>query len=234
MNTVSPISNDVYQDCESVQAEFSAYLDGTLSGVKMASLAAHLNRCATCAWEFAALRSVQTALGELKPVPLPTDLQRQLRAAVSIERQRGTYLSVPRRALAAWNSYIGPAAFRFAGGLIATLIVAAGMAYIFGAPSSVQANDDRMAHLISPHYLYSQVPPQPINAGRDVPILVQAKINAQGRAYDYIILDGPDNPKVRLQVEENLLSSVFKPATVFGVPVRGQVVLTYTTLSVHG
>jgi hypothetical protein len=39
---------------------------------------------------------------------------------------------------------------------------------------------------------------------------------------------------VRRQVEQNLLTSVFKPATVFGVPVDGHVMLTYTGVSVRG
>jgi len=39
---------------------------------------------------------------------------------------------------------------------------------------------------------------------------------------------------VRLRVEENLLSSVFTPATLFGAPVRGHVVMTYMGVSVHG
>ncbi len=238
MNLVRPIPDSVHDsvhlDCESVRASFSAYLDGAISGLQMASLAAHLESCSACAHDFAGWRSVQAALGQLRPLPAPSHLQRQLRSAMAIERERGTYLSPSRRFIAAWKTSIAPAAFRLAGGFAATMIVAAGIAYIFGAPLAVQANDDRMAHLLGPHYLYSQVPPQPIQAARDVPIIVQAKINTEGRAYDYIILNGPDNPSVRLRIEENLLASVFKPATVFGVPVPGQVVLTYTNVSVHG
>jgi hypothetical protein len=39
---------------------------------------------------------------------------------------------------------------------------------------------------------------------------------------------------VKIRVENNLLTSVFTPATVFGVPVRGHVVITYTGVSVRG
>jgi hypothetical protein len=52
--------------------------------------------------------------------------------------------------------------------------------------------------------------------------------------YDYTILDGPSDSAVRRQVEQNLLTSVFTPATVFGVPVDGHVMLTYTGVSVRG
>jgi len=91
-----------------------------------------------------------------------------------------------------------------------------------------------MAHLIAPHFLYSQVPLMAVQTGRDVPILVDAKVDTSGRVYDYTILDGPRDMAVRLEVEQNLLSSVFRPATVFGTPVDGHVMLTYTGVSVRG
>jgi hypothetical protein len=110
---------------------------------------------------------------------------------------------------------------------------------MFAAPlAAVQASDDAMSHLVAPRYLYSQVPPQPIKTHRDepsdVPIVVEAMVDSKGRVYDYTILAGPQDPSVRVRVEDNLLSSIFKPATVFGVPVRGHVVMTYTGVSVRG
>jgi hypothetical protein len=36
------------------------------------------------------------------------------------------------------------------------------------------------------------------------------------------------------QVANQLLGSVFQPASAFGVPVRGHVVVTFVGISVHG
>jgi hypothetical protein len=77
------------------------------------------------------------------------------------------------------------------------------------------------------------VPPEPIETRHEAPILVDAKVDMRGRVYDYTILDGPSDAAVRLRVEQNLLSSVFRPATVFGVPVDGHVMLTYAGVSVR-
>jgi hypothetical protein len=52
--------------------------------------------------------------------------------------------------------------------------------------------------------------------------------------YDYSIVEGPSDERVKISVEQNLLASVFRPATVFGVPVRGHVVVTFTGVSVKG
>jgi hypothetical protein len=219
------------QICARAQEQFSAYLDSTMSGAAMVALQRHLDTCAGCAAEFAAWREVQRSLAELGPAAAPERLQAQLRLAIGVERERGSNLSWNRRALRLWQTSIAPAAL---GGLAAAMVLAGGMAWLFAAPISVQANDDRLAHLAPPRYLYSQVPPQPINTAHDAPIVVEALVDEQGRVYDYHIVQGPQNAAVQVRVEDNLLASVFKPATVFGVPVRGHVVMTYTGVSVRG
>lgn len=220
--------------CESVRAEFSSYLDGVMTGAEMAAMAVHLDSCGECASEFAAWREIQQSLADLGPARPPVKLQERLRAAIAEEHERGTHLSWPRRFMAAWEISIAPMALRVTGGLAAAMVLLGSLGWMLGAPISVQANDDAMAHLIAPHYLYSQVPPQPIETGHEVPILVEAMVDTRGRVYDFAIIEGPKDSSVQLRVAENLLSSVFKPATVFGVPVRGQVVMTYTGVSVRG
>jgi anti-sigma factor RsiW len=227
------------RDCEDVRSEFSAYLDGAVSGVQMARIATHIEDCSGCAEEFAVWRGVQRSLSEMGPARPPARLQARLREAIAVERERGTHLSFSRRALLLWESTLAPLAFRLSGGLAAALILVGGLTWMFAAPlAAVQASDDRMAHLVAPRYLYSQVPPQPIKTHReepsDVPIVVEAMVDSKGRVYDYTILAGPNDPGVRVRVEDNLLSSVFQPATVFGVPVRGHVVMTYSGISVQG
>jgi hypothetical protein len=221
-------------DCVAAQAAFSPYLDGALTGLEMGRVAAHLEACDPCATEFEGWRDMQAALGELGPAKAPADLQRQLRSAIGLERDRGSYLSAIGRLALLWRRSIAPLAVQGAGGLAAALLLAAGVFRLFGPGVAVQANDDGLAHLIAPHYLYSQVPPTAVQTGRDVPVLIDATVDTSGRVCDYKILNGAKDGAVLLQVEQNLLSSVFKPATVFGVPVMGHVMLTYTGVSVRG
>ncbi len=225
-------------DCGAAHAGFSAYLDGAMSGVEMAAISTHLEACGACAAEFAAWRDVQRALGELGPAQPPVSLQARLRSAIAAEREQGTYLSFARRsgrrALRAWKSSLAPMALPLSGGLAAALVLVGALGWIFAAPLSVQANDDRMAHMVAPHYLYSQVPPRAVETRRDIPVVVEAQIDTDGRVYDYTILAGPTDQKVRIRIEDDLLASVFQPATVFGVPVTGHVVLTYAGVSVRG
>ena len=197
-------------------------------------MANHLGVCSACDREFTAWRSVQAALGELGRAKAPARLQAQLRSALEIERERGTNLSFSQQVTRVWHAWLGEASARVAGGLAAAIIILGSAGQFLASNTPVMANDDNMAHLVGPRYLYSQVPPRPLQTGHDVPVLVQAKVDERGRVYDYAIIAGPADLKVRLRVEENLLSSVFKPATAFGVPVSGQVIMTYSGISVRG
>jgi anti-sigma factor RsiW len=217
-----------------VREEFSAYLDGAVSGVEMAVISRHLSECDDCATDFNVWRQVQRSLGELGPQTPPARLQARLRAAIAAERERGAHLPFFQRALLLWRSSLAPLALRLSGGFAVTLVLAGALCWVFGAPITVQANDAGMANLIAPRYMYSQVPPAPISTQHDVPIVVDAMVDSSGRVYRYTILAGPKDSAVNVRVENNLLSSVFTPATVFGVPVRGHVVMTYTGISVRG
>jgi hypothetical protein len=235
----NPVEQNPQQlSCEDAREEFGAYLDSAMSGVEMQAIAGHLEFCVPCSREFAELRLLQQRLGELGAAPASERLQQQLRETLAMERERGTHLAWRGRAMLAWKTWLAPLALRVSGGLLAALVIAVGLGWLFAAPlvSSVQANDENMAHMVSPRYLYSQVPALPIEThhDHDVPVVVQAMVDAQGRVYDYQIVAGPHDRDVQMMVEQNLLASVFAPATAFGVPVRGQVVVTYAGVMVRG
>ena len=223
------------KECMNVRDEFSPYLDGEMTGVEMHSMAAHLKSCEECEEEFSAWREIQRSLAAMGPAKVPALLQARLRAALSDERERGTHLAWYQRLARVWNATLAPVAWRAAGGTVATLVLVGTigmMVTIVGTPPEVQANDEPLGAVTAPHYLYSAVPPQPIQFGREIPILVEAKVDADGRVYDYTILSGPTDANVERRLQANLLASVFKPATVFGLPVQGHVMMTYTGVSV--
>jgi hypothetical protein len=88
--------------------------------------------------------------------------------------------------------------------------------------------------MTAPHYLYSSVNPRAIVTDHDAVIIVEAYVDAQGKVYDYNLVSGPESAAVQNQIVDRLLTSVFEPASVFGAPVRGRVVLTFSGISVRG
>lgn len=221
--------------CGKVQSLFSAYLDGAVSGRQMQSIAGHLESCAACSEEFEGLREMQRSLAVLGPAKAPKDLAMRLRLAISHEA--AAKKSSWRDTLALkWENTIRPLAVQVSAGaacsvaLVGSIMVALGL---FAAPQPVLANDEPLGAMTSPHYLYSAVMPRPIVTNHDSAIIVEAMVNDQGRVYDYNIVSGPDDPAVHSQVVDQLLTSVFEPASVFGAPVRGRVVLAFSGISVH-
>jgi negative regulator of sigma E activity len=226
------------KDCKAVQARFTEYLDGKLSGREMQLVAAHLEGCKACAREWASLRQVQSLLAGLGPVPEPPDLLLRIRVAVSQERARRR-----RRPLEAWNlawrNTLGPfllqasAGFASAVLLLGTVIV---LVTMFTQPKVAQAsNDEPLGNPTAPRLLSLST-----GAGNNEigafsgPVVVEVYINDAGQMYDYRIVSGPCDAATRSQVENMLLTSVFAPARFFGQPVRGLAVLSFSGVSVRG
>jgi hypothetical protein len=224
------------QTCQKCQSSFSPYLDGAVSGQRMQQIAHHLDACISCAREFASLRAMQQSLAALGPAKAPPDLGLKLRLAISHEQARRKSSWLDALSLK-WDNAVRPMLLQVSAGFAGAVIFIGGIGLLLGmvaAPEPVLANDEPLGAITAPHYLYSTVSPSAIVSDHDSVIVVEAYVNAQGRVYDYNIVSGPEDPAVHSQVVDQLLMSVFAPASVFGAPVRGRVVLTFSGISVHG
>jgi Putative zinc-finger len=224
------------QLCKKIQSSFSAYLDGAVNGRQMQQIAQHLETCTGCASEFAALRAMQQSLSVLGPAKAPADLGLKLRLAISHERANKQSSWLDALSLK-WDNTVRPMLVQVSAGFAGAVILIGGIGLLLGmvaAPEPVMANDEPLGAMTAPHYLYSTVNPSAIVSDHDSVIVVEAMVNAKGRVYDYHIVSGPEDQAVNTQVVNQLLVSVFQPASVFGAPVRGRVVLTFSGISVHG
>ncbi len=222
--------------CRKVQSSFSAYLDGAVSGRQMQRIANHLDICPECNREFSALRAMQQSLATLGPAKAPADLGLRLRLAISHEQARRT--SNWRDSLSLkWENTVRPMLLQVSAGFVGAVLLVGSIGLLLGmvaAPEPVMANDEPLGAMTAPHFLYSTTSPEDIVSDQNSLIVVEAFINADGRVYDYNIVSGPEDQAVRNQIANHLLMSIYQPASVFGVPVRSQVVLTFSGISVHG
>jgi anti-sigma factor RsiW len=229
-------------ECANVRASFSDYLDGAVSGQEMQAIARHLEGadvagCAGCASEFAAWRKMHEAVSALRPAKAPGDLALRLRLAVSHENARRSSRLLDRLSLA-WENAVRPMLVQVSAGVVGSVVLVGSIALLLGVvaapPRAVLADDESLGAVTAPHYLYSTVSPGSIVTEHETAIVVEASVDNTGRVYDYSIVSGPENDAVRLQVADQLLGSVFQPASVFGVPVKGRVVVTFSGVSVRG
>jgi negative regulator of sigma E activity len=246
------------KQCKSIRDRFSAYLDGALTGIAMQQTAAHLESCAECKRDFAGWRAMQAALTRLGPAKAPVDLALRLRVALSQEAAR-----TPRRSFdrwqVRWQNTVAPFLLRASAGFASAVLLLGTAAVLVGAfasPEPVEARDNSADAATSPRFLYSLlasstpetnhaqiVKPREANSQGIASavavqnanaVVVEAYVNSSGRVYDYRIISGPNNAASRAQVENLLLFSVFEPAHVFGEPVRGVAVLSFSGVSVQG
>jgi anti-sigma factor RsiW len=224
--------------CTAMQAKFSEYLDGRMTGREMQRIATHLDRCPGCAREWRTLRQNLAVLATLGSVPEPEDLVLRIRVAVSRERARRNKSSFAGLSLA-WRNTVGPFLLQAAAGfasavlLLGTVTVLVGM---FTQPESAQATKDvPLGNATAPRLLSlggsGSGDAIGANAGQ---VVVEAYINSEGTVYDYRIVSGSDDAATRAQVENMLLLSRFEPARFFGQPVRGLAVLSFSGVSVRG
>jgi anti-sigma factor RsiW len=221
-----------------MQAKFSEYLDGRMTGREMQRTAAHLDRCPGCAGEWRSLRQNQAVLASLGSVPEPEDLVLRVRVAVSRERARRKKGAFAGLSLA-WRNTVGPFLLQAAAGfasavlLLGTVTVLVGM---FTQPESAQATKDvPLGNATAPRLLSLGGSGSGDEIGASAgQVVVEAYINSEGTVYDYRIVSGPDDAATRAQVENMLLLSRFEPARFFGQPVRGLAVLSFSGVSVRG
>jgi hypothetical protein len=226
--------------CTEVQGSFSSYLDAAISGVEMQEIARHIEGgegaagCESCARELSAWKLTQNAVAALCPAKAPADLSLKLRIAISREHARRESRWLDRLSLA-WDNVVRPQLVQVSAGLAGSVVLG-GAALLLGAvaaPQPVLANDEPLGAITAPHYLYSTVATAGFISARD-PIVVEALVDSAGRVYDFTIVSGPQSDAVLTKVTDQLLGSVFQPASAFGIPVRGRVVVTYSGISVHG
>jgi hypothetical protein len=66
------------------------------------------------------------------------------------------------------------------------------------------------------------------------PLVLVTYVNAQGRVTSYKIISGQQTLGVIQQLDQMMYYSLFQPATSFGQPTSGQVVLSFRTITVRG
>jgi len=224
--------------CGPIRERFSLYLDGDVTGLVMQQIDAHLHTCPACRQEFAQWQSMQRALAISAAAPVPQDLALRLRIALSHERahaERGWVGRLTDR----WELYRDNTLRTFsvqaavAVSAVLLLVLAFNILGAVAAPTSVEANDEPLIGFSAPRYLYSVQGSEVQEVSPNEPLLVEAMVNAKGRVYDFRVLSGPTDAATGSRLRNEMVHAVFEPAHVFGLPVRGRILLTYAGISVH-
>jgi anti-sigma factor RsiW len=216
-------------NCSEVQERLSAHLDHALEQGERREVESHVHTCAACEQRLASIRKTQHLLMGLGRKQAPADLALRIKVAVSNRRDMTWQRRLQGYAVRlenAFNSFMLPAT----AGLVTAVIFFGLFVGFFVQPASVSAANDVPTLLYTPPRLqYSSIEQVDV----DQPVVVEAFVNAQGRVEDYNIISGNDSASIRKQLDRALLFAVFEPATAFGAPASGRVVISFANVDVR-
>lgn len=221
--------------CTEIRKSFSPYLDGRVSGSEMRALTRHVEQCAACAREYAAVQRTQQLLSSLGRKRAPADLALKLRVAISRETaqtRRRRFEGVVVRLENALNAFMVPAT----AGLVSAVLTFGLLLGFFALPAELRASSGDVPLMLytGPQLQQSAFGTTLGNIGDDA-VVIEAFVDANGRVEDYRIVSQPDDAKAVLpQLKNLLIFTTFHPALSMGRPTSGTAVLSFSKISVKG
>jgi hypothetical protein len=207
-------------------------LDAMLDGNRMRMLQQHVAMCESCSSEFASLHANKQLMASLAPHPVPPELALRLRVAISretVSRRRSRWDGM----LVRWENTINAFMFPAAAGLLSAVLIFGLLIGVLVPTHFSGANDVPTILYTPPEMTLAPFGSESWNSNGDA-ILVEAYVDAHGRVQDYRVLNAPGQVVMTPEMKNALIFTQFRPATSFGRPVSGRVVISFSNINVGG
>jgi hypothetical protein len=238
--------------CQKVQTRLAGYLDDALVGAPVPqerrAIGQHLEMCEECREELQRYRKLSVLLSRVPRAVPPADLAVRIKVAAAQAQETRDWAQrwqkTKDRAELWLDNVFRPLTVPATGGLFSAIIIFVFVLHMIMPGITVQADPNdipigllKPAELISLHnYPDSSVPEvqhPDIDTQKD--LLVDVTVDAQGQMQNYNIINGPDTPELRHELEQMLIFSRFRPMLSFGTPTAGgHVVLSFSAVHVRG
>ena len=218
----------MFENCTDIRRLFTSYLDGYCDRGQLKSIRYHLDNCDSCRGELERLQSIQSELHALPRRRIPPELSLELRVRLS-QFLHNDWVS---RWQVRFENSLKPLLFPAAGGVFASMLC---FVFLLSAnPMKLPAvqRPDVPISLVTPPRLRG-LPPINFNTDDDQLVLM-TRVNAAGHVTSYEVVSGQVSPEVRYNLDRLLYFSVFEPATTFGTPTDGKLLLSLSRITVRG
>ena len=222
--------------CKSVRSTLWDYMAGELEEVDRLMVARHLRECRECQLHRSEVRSLRTGLKSLPEKSLSPLLRTRLSVIASRERSRqalcrdltARLTELRSRAKLVFDNLLRPIAVPAAGGMLASFLC-------FGVIVDTLHVHPEWQNDI-PVGLYTQVTIDDVSpfsvAGKDV--IVQLTVDKDGKVSDFEVPQGSGTPEEMLEIGNLVFYSSFSPATAFGQPVTGKILVSIHHINIRG
>ena len=216
--------------CRAIRRQIGRYLDGDLGFLSTWLLKRHLLSCPPCFDEYEERGGLRDLANQWPSVPFPLSVRTNVLIAVSHSLDARPWQSLKTQV----DNFLRPRAVPALGGVLAAVML------IVGLCSDIVFIRDPFREDVPLTYLTKAWISAPRLAEIPGPTLeedvtVEAFIDREGRVYHVRMLDlashSPDAAlKISSQVRNILLTTQFDPATKFGKPVFGRVLVAFRSV----
>jgi len=223
--------------CEYVQERLSPLLDERVSAEERGVVLAHLDACKDCGARYAFLQDQRSELRNLATPPVPANLRQRLLVMASRERARTlTRLTLQARVRHVtdrlhllFDNMMRPFGLPIASGLLSAIALFAMLAPSLS--SAHPAGADRSTDLVTEPEVTKLLPtrdgpviedPDP-NVDSKYQTILDLQISPDGKVWNWDVMQGTLTPELK----QMILFSRFQPATVFGQPTWGEVIVLF-------
>jgi hypothetical protein len=216
----------MFENCLEIRNHFSDYLDDLCTQEARKSIRYHLSFCDVCREQLEQWQSVREELRALPRQQVPPDLALRLRVQMSQRLYKNPLAPLLVRLENALKPLLIPAT----GGVLTAVIC---FCLIMGSEAvPISAAPDISVQFATPARV-QQLAPMDFSTD-DNGLVVLTQINAEGRVKGYRIISGEGTPEIMQRLDRMVYFSTFQPATMFGMPTDGEVILSLRRITVRG
>jgi hypothetical protein len=226
--------------CKSVRNALWDYAAGTLDQIESAQIdsamvAAHLRECAECDLHRAEVRSMRTGLKHLPEMNVSPLLRTRLRVIASRERSRqairrnlaARMADLRSRAKLVFDNLLRPIAVPAVGGMLASFLC---IGVIVDTLHVHPVWDNDIPFGVYTQVVIDDASPFPLD-GHD--LMVQLTVDKYGKVSDFEVPRGTASPEKLRDIGNLVLFGSFVPATAFGQPVTGKILVAISHVNIN-
>jgi Putative zinc-finger len=214
----------IFESCSEIRSYFSDYIDGACDTATIRSIRYHLASCAPCKDELERYQALQSELHGLARRQVSRDLGLRLRVCASQELHR----NVVARLMVRLENILRPVLLPSVAGSLVALVC---IGFVLGELTP-RHNNIPDVPLVTPPRI-EQLAPIDFDTGSGSLVLV-TYVNSSGEVTSYRVLSGPHSPRLMEHLDRMMYYSTFQPATSFGIPTSGRLVLSLRRITVRG
>ena len=216
--------------CHAIRKQIGRYLDADLGFLSCWLLRRHLLACPACFDDYEERGGLGDLRNDLPAVPFPLSVRASVLVAVSHRLNAQPWERLRNQV----ENFLRPRAVSATGGVLAAVIL------FLGLCSDIVFIRNPFTEDVPLTYMTKAWISEPSLAEIPGPVLeedvtVEAFIDREGRVYHVRMLEMPQNTpdvemKIKSQVRNILLTTKFDPATRFGKPVFGRVLVAFRSV----